>query len=72
MMDELQEFIKIWNNYFHINPNPLDKYETIMNKIKNGNELEFNEKIMFMELIEIMVNNINHCSGKYKEIVGLF
>ena len=73
---EMKEFITIWNNYFSIlpiNDYEYDKYVNIIIKLRKESELEFKEKKIFIELLEIMGNTIytiNNCADKYESKYG--
>ena len=66
-MSKIKEFIEIWNNYYHIlsiDNCEFDTYNNIINKLKEGKDLKYDDKIMFLELINIMAEKIY--LSKYK------
>ena len=76
MFLEMKEFITIWDNYYNIlpiNDYEFDKYVNIIIKLRKECELEFKEKQIFIELIEIMgdaIYTINNCADKYESKYG--
>jgi hypothetical protein len=69
-----EEFINIWHNYSNVisvQPPEFDKYVKVINKVKNANNLDIQEKQTFIELIHIVaetIYTINNCDDKYKTI----
>ena len=72
----IEEFIIIWNNYnnmLSIQANDFDKFIIIINKLRQKSKLEFQEKNIFIELIELMADTIyaiNNCADKYESKYG--
>jgi len=68
----IEEFINIWiNNYnmiSNIQPYDFNKFIKIIDKLRKKSKLEIEEKITFIELIELMADTIytiNNCADKY-------
>ncbi len=74
MSYNLKKFISIWNSYniyLPINEFEFDKYLKIINKLRNNNENfdKIEEKMDFIELVEIMADTIYticDCADKYE------
>lgn len=71
MAELIEEILIIWNNYnnmLSIQANDFDKFIIIINKLRQKSKLEFQEKNIFIELIELMADTIytiNNCADKY-------
>ena len=76
MTELIEEFLRIWNNYFSIisiQPYEFDKFMIIIKKLRQKSKLEIQEKNIFIELIEIMgdtIYTINNCADKYESKYG--
>jgi hypothetical protein len=76
MAELIEEFIIIWNNnsnMLSIQANDFDKFIIIINKLRQKNKLEIQEKKIFIELIELMADTIytiNNCADKYESKYG--
>lgn len=70
MTELIEEFIDIWNDNYKmlsIQPYKFEKFVNVVNKLKNKNVLDIQEKKIFIELIEIMAETIYaiNCVNKY-------
>lgn len=71
MFLERNEIITIWNEYHNmlsVNSYEYEKYITIINKLIKEDELEFQEKRTFIDLIQLMADtiyNVNNGVDKY-------
>ena len=76
MAELIEEFIIIWNNnsnMLSIQANDFDKFIIIINKLRQKNKLEIQDKKIFIELIELMADTIytiNNCADKYESKYG--
>lgn len=67
----IKYFLTIWNNYnnmLSIQANELDNFIIIIEKLRQKNKLEIEEKRIFVELIDLIADTIyatNNCAYKY-------
>lgn len=72
MLEEIKEFILVWNKYFNalpINEHEFDKYVKIIHKLRKETELNFAETHVLLELCELMAESIfivEQCADKYE------
>lgn len=76
MTELVEEFINIWNDNFNmlsIQPNELDPFIKIIDKLRKNIKLEIKEQKTFIQLIELMaetIYTINDCADKYESKYG--